>query len=208
MENRLLLSVCIGGLLFAFSCNISTSRKLADTMSTDSICETPAHNMSDREVSAQEVPMRLLDKLSELYGDNPPGVIGFSVESKNCPDFIGGVYINDRDTLVIQIRGDSAIVRKQLEEILGSKEFIVEPGLTYTQKELLAINEKLTERWRQLERTSVMRNVKSTGVGAHAIEVCLIVNTPEKQKEFREKVMDSPAFRFTGPEVPLSLIHI
>ena len=28
----------------------------------------------------------------------------------------------------------------------------------------------------------VMRNVKSTGVGAHAIEVCLIVNTPEKQK--------------------------
>ena len=202
MENRLLLSVCIGGLLFAFSCNISTSRKLADTMQQDSICETPAHNMSDREVSAQEVPMRLLDKLSELYGDNPPGVIGFSVESKNCPDFIGGVYINDRDTLVIQIRGDSATGRKQLEEILGSKEFVVEPGLTYTQKELLAINEKLTERWRQLERTSVMRNVKSTGVGTHAIEVCLIVNTPEKQKEFREKVMDSPAFRFTGPEVP------
>ncbi|MFR8354856.1 MAG: hypothetical protein ACLVEJ_03735 [Parabacteroides sp.] len=94
MENRLLLSVCIGGLLFAFSCNISTSRKLADTMPEDSICETSAHNMSDREVPAQEVPMRLLDKLSELYGDNPPGVIGFSVESKNCPDFIGGVYIN------------------------------------------------------------------------------------------------------------------
>ena len=104
--------------------------------------------------------------------------------------------------MVIQIRGDSATVRKQLEEILGSKEFVVEPGLPYTQKELLAINEKQTERWRQLERTSVMRNVKSTGVGAHAIEVCLIVNTPEKQKEFREKVMDSPAFRFTGPEVP------
>ena len=128
MENRLLLSVCIGGLLFAFSCNISTSRKLADTMPEDSICETSAHNMSDREVPAQEVPMRLLDKLSELYGDNPPGVIGFSVESKNCPDFIGGVYINDRDTLVIQIRGDSATVRKQLEEILGAKEFIVENG--------------------------------------------------------------------------------
>ena len=79
--------------------------------------------------------MRLLDKLSEFYGDNPPGVIGFSVEkARIAPDFIGGVYINDRDTLVIQIRGDSAIVRKQLEEILGSKEFIVEPGLTYTQK--------------------------------------------------------------------------
>ena len=85
MENRLLLSVCIGGLLFAFSCNISTSRKLADTMQQDSICETPAHNMSDREVSAQEVPMRLLDKLSELYGDNPPGVIGFRSRARIAP---------------------------------------------------------------------------------------------------------------------------
>ena len=202
MENRLLLSVCIGGLLFTFACNISTSRKSADTMPKDSISETPAHNMSGREVPAQEVPMRLLEKLGELYGDNPPGVVGFSVESKKCPNFIGGIYIDDRDTLVFQIRGDSATVRKQLEEILGSKEFIVEPGLTYTQKELLAINEKLTERWRQLERTPVMRNVISTGVGTHAIEICLIVNTPEKQKEFRENVMDSPAFRFTGPEVP------
>ena len=54
-------------------------------------------------MSAQEVPIRLLHKLGELYGDNPPGVVGFSVESKDCPDFIGGVYINDRDTLVIQI---------------------------------------------------------------------------------------------------------
>ncbi len=87
-----------------------------------------------QEVSAQEVPMRLLDKLSELYGDNPPGVIGFRSRARIAPDFIGGVYINDRDTLVIQIRGDSATGRKQLEEILGSKEFVVEPGLTYTQK--------------------------------------------------------------------------
>lgn len=84
------------------------------------------------EMSAQEVPIRLLHKLGELYGDNPPGVVGFSVESKDCPDFIGGVYINDRDTLVIQIRGDSAAVRKQLEEVLDSKEFIVEPAGAYT----------------------------------------------------------------------------
>ena len=88
-------------------------------MPKDSISETPAHNMSGREVPAQEVPMRLLEKLGELYGDNPPGVVGFSVESKKCPDLIGGIYIDDRDTLVFQIRGDSATVRKQLEEILG-----------------------------------------------------------------------------------------
>lgn len=203
MEKQLLLSVCIGGLLFAFSCNISTSRKLADTMPKDSICETLAHNMSAQEMPAQEVPMLLLDKLGELYGDNPPGVVGFSVESKDCPDFIGGIYINNRDTLVIQIRGDSAAVRKQLEEVLDSKEFIVEPAGAYTQKELNVIQNKLSERWDALKDAPVMQNVTSTGVGINDIEVRLKINTPEKREEFRKKVMDSPAFRFTGPEKPI-----
>ena len=45
-----------------------------------------------------------------------------------------------------------------------------------------------------------MQNVVSTGVGINDIEIRLMLNTPEKRKEFREKVMDSPAFRFTGPE--------
>lgn len=197
MESRLLLLICMGSMLFTISCNVSTSRKPTNLAAQDSLNE-----VSVREMPAQEVPMRLLDKLEELYGDNPPGVVGFSVESKNCPDFIGGVYINDQDTLVIQIKGDSASVRKQLEEILGSKDFIVEPGLTYTQKELLAINNELTKRWEQLQGNPAIRNVASTGIQTHAIDIRLIVNTPEKRREFREKVMDSPAFQFSGPEVP------
>ncbi len=163
MENYYLSLVCLSCLWLVSSCNVSTSRKQTDLMPTDSVGK-----ITGREMSAQEVPIRLLHKLGELYGDNPPGVVGFSVESKDCPDFIGGVYINDRDTLVIQIRGDSAAVRKQLEEVLDSKEFIVEPAGAYTQKELAVIQNKLSERWEALKETPVMQNVVSTGVGINA----------------------------------------
>ena len=128
MGNYCLSLVCIGCMWLVSSCNVSTSRKQTDLVPKDSVGQ-----LSGREMPVQEVPMLLLDKLGELYGDNPPGVVGFSVESKNCPDFIGGIYINDRDTLVIQIKGDSATVRLRLEKELQSKEFIVEPCKTYTQ---------------------------------------------------------------------------
>lgn len=150
----------------------------------------------------QDTAMSLLMRMGELYGDNPPGVVGFSADSGKCPEFIGGVYLNDRGVLVIQIRGDSATVRRRLEEDLQSEAFIVEPNLRFTQKDLLRINQELVKRWEALKDDPVMRNVKSTGVTAHAIEVSLVLNSPEKQREFREKVMDSPAFRFTGPAQP------
>lgn len=202
MDKRLLLLIYAGCILFIASCHVSTSRKQADTATKDSVQEAMVQEMPSQDIPTQEVPTQLVFKLGELYGDNPPGVVGFSVESKNCPDYIGGIYINDQDTLVIQIRGDSATVRKKLEEALQSKEFIVEPAGAFTQKELMAIQNKLNARWQALEGTGVMGNVKSAAVGINDIEISLIVNTAEKRKEFREKVMDSPAFRFTGPEIP------
>lgn len=198
MENYYLSLVCLSCLYLVSSCNLSTSRKPTEVAPKDSVKQ-----IAGREMPAQEVPMRLLHKLGELYGDNPPGVVGFTVESKDCPDFIGGLYINDRDTLVIQIRGDSAAVRRQLEEVLDSKEFIVEPAGAYTQKELNAIQNELNKQWEALQGTPVIRNVTSAAVGINDIEVRLKVNTPEKREEFRKKVMDSPAFRFIGPEKPV-----
>lgn len=141
----------------------------------------------------------LLIRMGEVYGDNPPGVVGFSADSKKCPAFIGGVYLNEEGVLVIQVVGDSAAIRRRLEKDLGSKAFIVEPNLRFTQRDLFRINRELVKRWDALKDDPVMQNVKSTGVTAHAIEISLVLNSPGKQREFREKVMDSPAFRFTGP---------
>lgn len=198
MKSCHLSLVYISVVLLYSSCNISPSRKQANTMAKDSI-----RKKSAQEMPAQKVPTRLLHKLGELYGDNPPGVVSFSVESKNCPDFIGGVYINDQDILVIQTKADPVIVRQRLEAVLGSDEFIVELAGNYTQKELNAIQDQLNKRWEAMQGTPVMQNVTSTGVGINDIEVRLKVNTPEKREEFCKKVMDSPAFRFTGPEKPI-----
>lgn len=198
MKSCHLSLVYISVVLLYSSCNISPSRKQANTMAKDSI-----RKKSAQEMPAQEVPTRLLHKLGELYGDNPPGVVGFSVESKNCPDFIGGVYINDQDILVIQTKADPVIVGQRLEAVLESDEFIVELAGNYTQKELNAIQDQLNKRWEAMQGTPVMQNVTSTAVGINEIEVRLKVNTPERREEFRKKVMDSPAFRFTGPEKPI-----
>lgn len=198
MKSCHLSLVYISVVLLYSSCNISPSRKQVNTMAKDSI-----RKKSAQEMPAQEVPTRLLHKLGELYGDNPPGVVGFSVESKNCPDFIGGVYINDQDILVIQTKADPVIVGQRLEAVLESDEFIVELAGNYTQKELNAIQDQLNKRWEAMQGTPVMQNVTSTGVGINDIEVRLKVNTPEKREEFRKKVMDSPVFRFTGPEKPI-----
>ena len=86
MENYYLSLVCLSCLWLVSSCNVSTSRKQTDLMPTDSVGK-----ITGREMSAQEVPIRLLHKLGELYGDNPPGVLGFSVEIKDCTEIIGGV---------------------------------------------------------------------------------------------------------------------
>lgn len=199
MRNNYFPLICIIGMvLFSCSRNASVNQKQSQIVPQDSVKET-----INQEMPAQEVPMRLLDRLGELYGDNPPGVTGFSVESKNCPDYIGGIYINDQDTLVIQIRGDSATVHKQLEEALQSKEFIVEPAKAYTQKELMVIQNQLRERWEALKDVPALRNVTGWGSRINNIEIYLIVNTPEKRKEFREQVMDSPAFLFVGTETPV-----
>lgn len=73
----------------------------------------------------------------------------------------------------------------------------------YLQRQLLAIHDELRKRLENTTYTHIRRNVTGYGVGVHCIDIDLIVNTPEKRKEFREKIMDSPVFCFHGVEVPV-----
>ena len=72
-----------------------------------------------------------------------------------------------------------------------------------SQQQLLAIHEELRKRLNNTPYTHIQRNVTGYGVGLHCIDIDLMVNTPERQKEFREKIMDSPVFCFHGVEVPV-----
>ena len=71
------------------------------------------------------------------------------------------------------------------------------------QKQLLAIHDELRKRLENTTYTHIRRNVTGYGVGMHCIDIDLIVNTPEKRKEFREEIMDSPVFCFHGVEDPV-----
>lgn len=74
--------------------------------------------------------------------------------------------------------------------------------LDYSQKRLMDINDELIKRFQNSKEESVKINVVAFSVGINQIDIHLIVNTPEKRKEFKQKIMNSPAFRFNGSEIP------
>ena len=121
-------------------------------------------------------------------------------DTPHRPDFIGGTHLD-----VFQMKGDTTTTHKKLEKISGNGQFKIEATnrINYSQKQLIAIQDELSKRFQDLENESTKNNVTGFGVGLHYIDIDLIVNTPEKQKEFREKIMDSPAFRFNGPAIPV-----
>lgn len=151
----------------------------------------------------QSEGMLILDTLGKVYG-NDPYMSGLSLETPNCPDFIKGIYFDKAD-LVFQVTGDTVKARQVLEEASGSSNFRLEliDGNSYSHKQLLAINQELIKKLETIEDKSARDNILSFGVGMHHIHVNLMVNTPEKRQEFREKVMNSPVFRFSGEAVPV-----
>ena len=132
----------------------------------------------------QSEGMEILDTLGKVYG-NEPHIAGLSLETPNCPDFIEGIYF-DKATLVFQVTGDTVKARQILEKASGSKNFRLElmGGSNYSQTQLLAIQKELNKKMEESGYENIKRNVTGYGVGLRHIEIRLIVNTPEKQKEF------------------------
>ena len=89
------------------------------------------------------------------------------------------------------VRIDQGVGKKTVSDSL--KIGIADDG-DYLQRQLLAIHEELRKRLNNTPYTHIQRNVTGYGVGLHCIDLDLMVNTPERQKEFREKIMDSPVF--------------
>lgn len=180
-------------LLFLSSCKTNREARPEEDGKEDS----PQEQYYD-----QSAGMQILDTLGKVYG-NPPQIAGLSIETPNCPNFIKGIYF-DKDMLVFQVSGDTTKVREVLEKASGSGRFRLESthSIEYSQRELRDIQNELSKRFMELEDRSVKDNVTGFGTGLYHIDIHLIMNTPEKQKEFRQKIMDSPAFRFHGPETP------
>lgn len=100
---------------------------------------------------------------------------------------------------------DTVRIGEGLEKDSGSDSLKIRiaDGGNYSQRQLLAIHEELGKRLGNTTYAHIRRNVTGYGVGMHCIDIDLMVNTPERRKEFREKIMDSPVFCFHGAEVPV-----
>lgn len=76
---------------------------------------------------------------------------------------------------------------------LGGRKFLSE-------KELDTLHEEVWKRLRMPENKAVRANVSMSGVGLQEVTFWLVMNTPERRKEFREKIMDAPCIRFEGSD--------
>lgn len=188
--------------LFVCSCTMNKSSQSSENSEAGTIVAENKQNEEVRDYD-QSAGMQILEKLGEVYGTAPGVDVGLSLESPNIPDFIEGIYF-DNQNLVFQVSGDVSAARKELEKAAGSTNFKIEAisvGV-YSQKRLMEIKDELSQRFEAVENGVLKRNVTSFGVGLRFIDINLIVNTPERRQEFRDKVMNSPAFRFNGPEIP------
>lgn len=151
----------------------------------------------------QSAGLQIIEVLSKVYG-NDPNVIGGFIDSPRCPSFLEGMFF-DGSTLVFQVRGDTAYARRTLETAAGSKAFRLEQITEgyYSQQQLISIVEELNQRFDTLTDEKLKSNMCGWGAGLRNVEVRFILNTPEARQAFREKLMDSPAIRFEGPEQPI-----
>lgn len=145
----------------------------------------------------------IIEALSKLYG-NDPNFLGGFIGSPRCPSFLEGMFF-DGPKLVFQVRGDTLQARRILEKAAGSKAFQIErmTEANYSQQQLLDIKNEVSRRYEALTDKQLKRNMHGWGVGLRHVNVYLILNTPEARQAFREKIMDSPAIRFEGPEQPI-----
>ncbi len=106
---------------------------------------------------------------------------------------------------------DSALSIQVKPEDKESKEGKPEEGkleegklgpLLYTSRQLSDIQSQIWKKLETLKGTPIANNVWASAVMVNSIEVRLRVNTAKKQEEFREKVLDSPALIFSGPDTP------
>lgn len=150
----------------------------------------------------QSAGLQVIEALSKVYG-NEPNVVGDFIGSPRCPSFLEGMFF-DGSTLVFQVRGDTTYARRILESAAGSKAFRLEQitESNYSQQQLISIVDELNQRYDTLTDKKLKSNMCGWGVRLRNVEVRFILNTPEARQAFREKLMDSPAIRFEGPEQP------
>lgn len=197
MKTKILVGVLFCSLM---GCANKT-QKSNITSESDSISD--ATSFVEDNVVDQSAGWQVIEGLSKAYG-NDPNAIGDFMDSPRCPSFLEGMFF-DGPTLVFQVRGDTMQARQILEATAKSKAFRLEQVTKdyYSQQQLKTILDELRQKYDGLTDEKLKSNLCSWGMGLRYITVRFILNTPEARQVFREKLIDSPAIRFEGPEQPI-----
>ena len=197
-----LLLLCLTLLTGACAGRRNSTDATSDAAITDSIQQTSVDSTEECSVD-QSAGWQVIEALSKAYSDEP-NVINRFIGSSRCPSFLEGMYF-DGATLVFQVRGDTVQARRTLEQAAGNGAFRLEQVTeeTFSEMQLHKILVEINQRYKTLPQNSLLRrNMTMWGATAHHVYVQFIQNTPEARREFREKLSDSPAVRFDGPEEP------
>jgi len=118
------------------------------------------------------------------------------------PDFLGGIYYNDENYMVVQIVEDAETKDANLYSSFNS--FIAEEGdilieyVRFSYNEINAAMDELNDFYLEANRTEAMKNINFFGVDIinNRIEIHLYVYSEEEMARFRNEVLDSPIISF------------
>ena len=125
-----------------------------------------------------------LEKLNSVFGDR-------------LPDYFGGGYIDKNGGLVLNIKGDLNSGKEKILKIIDG-ENVHFTSKKFSKKELDGVMDKLNAFYTNPANKKMLDNFIGASVKEieNYVEVELFDISPEKQKEFRQKVVDSEALRF------------
>lgn len=123
---------------------------------------------------------------------------------KHIPDYYGGAFINDNGNLVINIKGNLKEGKSKISKIIGVRNIIFQSA-KHSLSELNRIMDIINKSFDTPVKKQYTKNIMSASSYEDKgyVEVGLKDNSPEKQKEFREHIVDSPLLRFveSGPMI-------
>lgn len=200
-----------------FNPDFSLNRNIKQPMLTDEILETKEFNESRAAY------------LSDKYGENYLELFARNAQSsKNAqkieslfpvdkdgdriyPNFVGGLYINDEDNLIVQIVKDAVPNVKTSEYSLYNDVLSVDKEVTieyvkYSYAELNAVNDAIV--------VPFLQNKVPSSVGAFYVDVInnrivveLLNYTEEEIAKFKNTVIDSPFITFTKGVETISTLN-
>lgn len=120
------------------------------------------------------------------------------VDSINYPSYYGGAYIDENDKLVVLLSDTSIGYKRNIEKVLGSKNFILKKcrfSYIYLKQVINTINQFYQE---DVQFSSIIQNISYIRFqeDKNCIIIGLLEHSEERINEFRKNIVDSPAIKF------------